>query len=228
MSELTLWVCGTPTGPKEIIRAYGTRPNSALCVAPLDDINLLDLKWYYLKPGTSERIDLEDGSHVPPEYYLNYETNTYVTPVPDPVPRYWKDKNDGWTATEPPEGITAIFTVITPRQDVEAVINEPALVTFETEKTAATRQRTIQSLINALQRMLDVKAQEKGYDSALSCVSYLGSSVTTFNNEATAMQTWRSNVWAWGYQQLAEAGVGPLPSASTLIASVLAQYPAPW
>jgi hypothetical protein len=27
MSELTLWVCGTPTGPKEIIRAYGTRPN---------------------------------------------------------------------------------------------------------------------------------------------------------------------------------------------------------
>lgn len=224
----TFWVCGTPSGQKEIIRTYGTRPNNALCVAPLDDLSLLDLNWYYLKPGTGERINLEDGSHLPPDYYLNYETNAYVTPVPDPVPRYWKDGDQWTTATPPPEGIVPIYTIVSPRQDVEAVINEPALVPFETEKTAATRQRTIQSLINALQRMLDSKAQEKGYDSALSCVSYLGSSVTSFNDEATAMHTWRSNVWAWGYQHLAEIGTGTLPSASTLIASVLAQYPAPW
>ena len=225
MSQSTLWVCGTPTGPKEIIRSYGVRPFGGLCVAPHDNLSVLDIKWFYLKPGTDERVDLTDGSDLPPAYYYDYENSVYVTPVTDPPLLYWKD-GEVWKSTTPPEGVVPKYEIVHPKQEVEAVINSTALSAYDAAVVAEERQKGIQMLTDAVQRMLDKKANEKGYDSALSCVSYLGTA-GNFGSEASAMRDWRTNVWTWCFTQL-QTYEGNLPTSQVLIASILAQYPAPW
>lgn len=55
------------------------------------------------------------------------------------------------------------------------------------------------------QRHLDVRAQSMGYDSIFTAVSYAGeTAVPTFDAQGTALRAWRSNVWAYCYQMLAD------------------------
>jgi hypothetical protein len=52
-----------------------------------------------------------------------------------------------------------------------------------------------------LQSWMDSVAQQNGYDNVVSCVSYKGSGVAQWAEDAAAMIAWRDAVWHWAYQQ---------------------------
>ena len=76
------------------------------------------------------------------------------------------------------------------------------------------------TLAAAVQGHLDATARAKGYDSALSCVTYINSTVPQYKAEATAMRDWRDAVWLRCYEVLAEvqAGARAVPTEAQLIA----------
>ncbi len=81
-------------------------------------------------------------------------------------------------------------------------------------------QGTQATLAAAVQGHLDATARAKGYDSALSCVTYINSTVPQYKAEATAMRDWRDAVWLRCYEVLAEvqAGARAVPTEAQLIA----------
>jgi hypothetical protein len=74
--------------------------------------------------------------------------------------------------------------------------------------------------IQLIQNHLDKGAQQRGYDSILSAVSYAVDQNSPFYAEAVAYAQWRSQVWATGFQILAEveAGTHPVPTDEELLA----------
>jgi hypothetical protein len=83
-------------------------------------------------------------------------------------------------------------------------------------------QPTPAALAAAVQTHLDTTARARGYDSALSCVSYLGSTVSAFAADAIAMRDWRDAVWLLCEETLAEvqAGQRPVPTEQELLATL--------
>lgn len=77
-------------------------------------------------------------------------------------------------------------------------------------------------LTDAVQHVLDAKAQELLYDSCLSVCSYVDTGVPKFDAEGRAFRTWRSAVWAKGYEILAQvqAGQRAIPTEEQLIAEL--------
>lgn len=77
-------------------------------------------------------------------------------------------------------------------------------------------------LTNAVQHVLDAKAQELNYDSCLSVCSYIDTGVAKFDAEGKAFRAWRSEVWAKGYEILAQvqAGERGIPTEVELIAEL--------
>ena len=75
-------------------------------------------------------------------------------------------------------------------------------------------------LTDAIQHVLDIKAQELNYDSCLSVCSYVDTGVLKFDDEGRAFRAWRSAVWAKGYEILAEvqAGEREMPTEDELLA----------
>ena len=75
-------------------------------------------------------------------------------------------------------------------------------------------------LTDAVQRVLDTKAQELNYDSCLSVCSYIDSGIPKFDDESRAFRKWRGAVWARGYEilDLVKSGKLPIPSEEELIA----------
>ena len=76
-------------------------------------------------------------------------------------------------------------------------------------------------LITAVQRFMDAKAQEHGYDDIFTAVTYAEeSTVAQFQAEGKAFRQWRSAVWAFCYAYLDEvtAGTKPVPTEAELIA----------
>lgn len=73
--------------------------------------------------------------------------------------------------------------------------------------------------IALIQRHLDGKAKERGYDSILSAVSYAVDQNSPFYAEAVAYASWRSAVWFRGFEILAEieSGSRSVPSDVELI-----------
>jgi hypothetical protein len=92
-----------------------------------------------------------------------------------------------------------------------------SIVTVDPIKAFAAAQVRLSA---AVQPHLDATARARSYDSALSCVSYIDSTVTTYQAEAAAMRDWRDAVWLRCYELLAEvqAGTRPIPTESELIA----------
>lgn len=92
-----------------------------------------------------------------------------------------------------------------------------SIVTIDPTKAASTAQARLSA---AVQAHLDATARARSYDSALSCVSYVDSTVAQYRTEATAMRDWRDAVWQRCYELLAEiqAGQRPIPSEQELIA----------
>ena len=77
-------------------------------------------------------------------------------------------------------------------------------------------------LTDAVQHVLDSKAQELNYDSCLSVCSYIDTGVPKFDAEGKAFRAWRSAVWAKGYEILAQvqAGQRAIPTEAELIAEL--------
>jgi len=75
--------------------------------------------------------------------------------------------------------------------------------------------------IDIIQRHLDSKAKELGYDSLISAISYAEEpAVPKFQAEGQALRAWRSKVWAAAYAYLAEADDQAPPSPDALLAEL--------
>lgn len=87
------------------------------------------------------------------------------------------------------------------------------------EEMAAQIQK---QLTDAVQHVLDAKAQELLYDNCLSVCSYIDTGVAKFDAEGRAFRAWRSAVWAKGYEILAQvqAGQRAIPTEEQLIAEL--------
>ena len=77
-------------------------------------------------------------------------------------------------------------------------------------------------LTDAVQHVLDAKAQELLYDNCLSVCSYIDTGVPKFDAEGRAFRAWRSQVWAKGYEILAEVQEGKraIPTTEELLAEL--------
>lgn len=84
------------------------------------------------------------------------------------------------------------------------------------EETANILQAKYTSLI---QSILDSEARKLGYDNCLSVCSYVDTGVQKFDDEGIAFRTWRSAVWAKGYELLAEVQTGEreIPTEDELV-----------
>jgi len=77
-----------------------------------------------------------------------------------------------------------------------------------------------------LQSWVDGVAKQNGYDTALSCISYVGSSVTQWDTDAKAMLAYRDALWTWAYgQQATLAAMAPAALAALTVDEILAQAP---
>jgi hypothetical protein len=79
----------------------------------------------------------------------------------------------------------------------------------------------IASFENAIQQHLDNEAQLKGYDNITNACSYAGAP-NPFQAEAQSFITWRGNVWAYCYGELAkvQAGTRPMPTIAQIISEL--------
>lgn len=95
---------------------------------------------------------------------------------------------------------------------------EPEYVPTQEEIEA----RIQKQLTDAVQRYLDAEAQKLNYDSCLSVCSYVDTGVQKFDDEGRAFRAWRSQVWAKGYEILAQvqAGQRGIPTEAELIAEL--------
>ena len=75
-------------------------------------------------------------------------------------------------------------------------------------------------LTDAVQHVLDSKAQELNYDSCLSVCTYVDTGIPKYDDEGRAFRAWRSAVWAKGYEILAQvqAGERDIPTEEELLA----------
>lgn len=69
------------------------------------------------------------------------------------------------------------------------------------EPPAPSIEEIIARFLPELQAWMDGVAQQSGYDSVVSCVSYKDSGVAQWAQDAAAMIAWRDAVWQWAYQQ---------------------------
>ncbi len=82
------------------------------------------------------------------------------------------------------------------------IINPPYVAQEPTQEEI--KARIQKQLTNAIQHVLDSKAQELLYDNCLSACSYIDTGVRKFDDEGRAFRSWRSAVWAKGYEILDE------------------------
>ena len=97
---------------------------------------------------------------------------------------------------------------------------KPFVDLWEVEWSKVSPSRIQKQLTDAVQYVLDTKAQELNYDSCLSVCSYVDTGVSKFDDEGRAFRSWRSAVWKKGYEILAEvqAGTRSIPTESELLA----------
>lgn len=89
---------------------------------------------------------------------------------------------------------------------------------------AAAAKAELQSIFEAqVQSHLDAAAKASGYDNIMTAVSYAEEpSVTKFQADGQAFRAWRSQVWAYAYQALADvnAGTRETPTLEAFIAEL--------
>lgn len=71
-----------------------------------------------------------------------------------------------------------------------------------------TMEEIKQQYSDKLGAIMNTKAQEYGYDSILTAVTYADSAIDKFAKEGKAFKEWRDNVYATGYAYLAEIEAG--------------------
>ena len=87
-----------------------------------------------------------------------------------------------------------------------------------------TREQKLTKLKIAVQNYIELKAQEKGYDSAISCISYSDSTIATWKSEAIRFGAWRDQVWVF-YQSKKEFEGSTVPEFEKFVTDLPA---APW
>ena len=89
---------------------------------------------------------------------------------------------------------------------------------------AAAAKAELQSTFEAqVQSHLDAAAKAGGYDNIMTAVSYADEpSVAKFQADGKAFRAWRSQVWAYAYQALADvnAGTRETPTLEAFIAEL--------
>lgn len=78
---------------------------------------------------------------------------------------------------------------------------------------------TVDDYKGAIVAMLDGKAQERRYDTAVSIATYVGSTNPQWAAEATAFVAWRDAVWEYAYAELDKVmgGLRPQPSVAEFL-----------
>lgn len=76
----------------------------------------------------------------------------------------------------------------------------------------------------AIQRHIDATARQRGYDSGVTCASYVGSTNATWAAEAAALIAGRDAFWAHAYTVLARVEAGE--RAQPTVAEFIAELPA--
>lgn len=90
----------------------------------------------------------------------------------------------------------------------------------KTEAAKAELQSTFEAQV---QSHLDAAAKVSGYDSIMTAVSYADEpAVAKFQADGLAFRAWRSKVWAYAYQALADvnAGTRATPTVEAFIAEL--------
>lgn len=73
----------------------------------------------------------------------------------------------------------------------------------------------------AIEAHVEATAKARSYSSAVSCASYLNSTVTAWAAEAAAFVSWRDQVWLEVYETLAAVqGGAPAPTIAELVAGL--------
>lgn len=77
-------------------------------------------------------------------------------------------------------------------------------------------------LTDSVQRHLDAKAKERGYDNIFTASTYATSKHPQFGPEGIAFRDWRDAVWDYCYQVMADvqAGKREIPMEAALIAEL--------
>jgi hypothetical protein len=88
---------------------------------------------------------------------------------------------------------------------------------------ALTKDQIIAQLEIEVQDYIDSVAKKRGYDSAERCITYLNSTNDSWKADATAMNSWRDQVWMYCQNEANTAETAP--TADQLIAALPA---APW
>lgn len=144
------YVCKTQTG-YEIIKSW-SKPAYGLCETPVDPdtetqvptLDFLDVNYFYYVPDSNTKVATTENGEIP-QYYKNHITQTWHTPVPDPIPSYWID-NGVWKDSSvdvPPENTIPVSTTNTPLRLAEAVINMSNKQTFLASRLSNTKVRKI-------------------------------------------------------------------------------------
>jgi hypothetical protein len=96
----------------------------------------------------------------------------------------------------------------------------PAIETLYDE--SYTKQFRQNHAISVVQKHMDAKAQEYGYDHILSASTYSASTFSKFQAEGRAFAKWRDDVWTHCFNILAEweAGTSVITTEDELIASL--------
>lgn len=123
---------------------------------------------------------------------------------------YFKDKNDGTYIAD-----KAFCDWVEITKAEYDVLNPVPIPTFE---------QIVTSFENAIQQHLDNEAKLKGYDNITNACSYAGAP-NPFQTEAQSFITWRGNVWAYCYGELAkvQAGTRPMPTIYQIISELPAR-----
>lgn len=95
------------------------------------------------------------------------------------------------------------------------IINNPA-------EYVPTEKEIQKALTNGVQKHMDKKAQERGYDNIHTACSYVNSTDEVFKAEGTACLAWRDKVWRKCYDILAEVKTGKraVPTLEEVIAEL--------
>lgn len=120
------------------------------------------------------------------------------------------------------------------RIEINAQTGERTVVPLTVDEIADAGARTAREnspekiqarLVAAVQRHLDAKARERGYDSIFTASTYATSLHLKFGPEGIAYRDWRDKVWDYCYVVLADvqAGLRSIPTEAEL----LAELPAP-
>ena len=112
--------------------------------------------------------------------------------------------------------------ILEPTEENYTKYAKPFVELWEAEYERVCQVRIQKQLTDAIQRVLDNKAQELNYDNCLSVCSYIDTGVPKFDAEGKAFRSWRSQVWARGYEILAQVqrGERAIPTEEELIAEL--------